>query len=176
MGKEAFANLVYLIRQRSLLQDNTRSSVEERHCCRHFYEVLKAIISLEYLLSKVVDELNSHAIKDDSMISSLVDACKEQESLRGKITFCMCRDYTRIRRDSGKPSASYLRFTPVLNFEKLDEIFGKGHATGSRVVGHKQRRAQLEANDKNANEVYDEFDVQDEGNNDVSSSSRVALN
>ncbi|KAI5652612.1 hypothetical protein M9H77_29799 [Catharanthus roseus] len=49
-------------------------------------------------------------------------------------------------------------------------------ATGSQVVGPKQTRAQLEANDKNSNEVYDEFNVPDEANNDVSSYSRIALN
>lgn len=63
---------------------------------------------------------------------------------------------------------------PTSKFQKLDEIFGKDHATRDRVIGPKQRRAQWEANDKNSDEIDDEFVFQDQLNNNVSLSLKAA--
>ncbi|KAL3846083.1 hypothetical protein ACJIZ3_003486 [Penstemon smallii] len=67
MGKNAFANLVYILKGRGLLRDTARSSVEEqvakflyiighnlkyRIINRHFHQVLRAIISLEDIFLK----------------------------------------------------------------------------------------------------------------------------
>ncbi|KAG8367383.1 hypothetical protein BUALT_Bualt16G0066300 [Buddleja alternifolia] len=75
-----------------------------------------------------------------------------------------------------KPAASHFRYTPVPNYENLDEIFGKDRATGNRAAGVKQRRLEW-AREQNSIEEHGEDEWSDErdkyDNNEESSTSKA---
>ncbi|KAG8376305.1 hypothetical protein BUALT_Bualt09G0049500 [Buddleja alternifolia] len=77
---------------------------------------------------------------------------------------------------NAKPAASHFRYTPVPNYENLDEIFGKDRATGSRAAGVKQRRLEW-AREQNSIEEHGEAEWNDErdkyDNNEESSTSKA---